>query len=262
MCSQPPKNNAFTYWDLYYEATLLVPFGETIGISGGEPTLYKKELFEFLNRINLVRPDLKFHILTNGQHFCENDLKNLEQTRDYVIWGVPLFSCLPEIHDEIVGKNGAHENLFRSFGTLLESQSRVELRTIILQQNHSCFPQLAKEVSKYFQWIEVWSIMQLENIGYARLNWNEKFVDTSVFFDFVKEAILISNACGIRVQLYNFPHCTVPHDFRHLCCDSISDWKKSYLDECGSCLLRSACCGFFEWNTRQPSFSRIQSLRS
>ena len=41
--------------------------------------------------------------------------------------------------------------------------------------------------------------MQLENIGYARPNWNEKFVDTSVFFDFVKEAPT-SNACGIRVQ--------------------------------------------------------------
>ena len=211
------KNNAFTYWDLYYEATLLVPFGETIGISGGEPTLYKKELFEFLNRINLVRPDLKFHILTSHQHFCENDLKNLEQTRD-LSFGACLFSCLPEIHDEIVGKNGAHKTFFELW-YLTRKPVKSGIKNDYPSQNHSCFPQLAKEVSKYFQWIEVWSIMQLENIGYARLNWNEKFVDTSVFFDFVKEAILISNACGIRVQLYNFPHCTVPHDFRHLFCD-------------------------------------------
>jgi len=31
----------------------------TIGITGGEPTLYKEELFSFLQRALAARPDLK-----------------------------------------------------------------------------------------------------------------------------------------------------------------------------------------------------------
>ena len=54
MCSQPPKSNDFTHWELYSQACCQMPDNQTVGISGGEPTLYKKDLFKF-NEIFVVR---------------------------------------------------------------------------------------------------------------------------------------------------------------------------------------------------------------
>ena len=46
----------------------------TIGITGGEPTLFKDDLFHFLLSVSDARPDLRFHVLTNAQHFVDEDI--------------------------------------------------------------------------------------------------------------------------------------------------------------------------------------------
>ncbi|WP_206516984.1 MULTISPECIES: hypothetical protein [unclassified Mesorhizobium] len=73
MCSQPPKKHHVDLFPYFETAALLAPEGATIGISGGEPTLFKAQLFDFLQRVLSARPDLSFHVLTNGQHFGEGD---------------------------------------------------------------------------------------------------------------------------------------------------------------------------------------------
>ena len=47
MCSQPPKNKDYLHFDLYRQALKFINFETEIGISGGEPSLFKNELFEF-----------------------------------------------------------------------------------------------------------------------------------------------------------------------------------------------------------------------
>ena len=136
-----------------------------------------------------------------------------------------LYAHQADIHDQIVGKRSPRETIHQLF-VLLESEARVELRTVLLKQNIHALPFLARQVAKHFQWIEVWST-QLEQIGFARIDWETKFEDTSVFFDFVADALLISQACGLKAQLFNFPHCTVPEIHRSACVDSIADWKKN-----------------------------------
>lgn len=68
MCSQPPKKTHVDRFVLLEEACLLAKPGELIGISGGEPTLYKGQLLGMLGRVLHAREDLQFHVLTNGQH--------------------------------------------------------------------------------------------------------------------------------------------------------------------------------------------------
>ena len=261
MCSQPPKNKDYTHWELYFRALLIFPQNSVVGISGGEPTLHKTELFEFLKKINLARPDISFHILSNGQHFSIEDKLKIEDSREFVTWGIPIYSHNPKTHDQIVGKNGAFERLFHSMSVLLKAGARVELRTVLMQDNHKDMPKLAKIIGKYFQWIEVWSIMQLEKIGFARIDWQLKFVDTSSFFDWVSDAILIAKACGINVQLYNFPTCTVPPQHRKECVNSISDWKQKYIDECKNCIAKETCCGFFEWYHQEDGFNHVRKIQ-
>lgn len=262
MCSQPPKSKDYLHWELYEKAIELFPINAVVGISGGEPTLYKNELFNFITKIQVSRPDIEFHVLTNAQHFDLEDVNNLSRLKENIVWGIPIYAASAETHDKIVGKVGAYERLFESFSCLLESEARVELRTVVLKDNTSQMPKLAKYIGRYFQWVEAWSIMQLERIGFAKIDWELKFEDTSLFFDLIEDALMISKACGINVQLFNFPTCTVPKGYQKLCVDSISDWKKRYLVACDSCSAKTTCCGFFEWYSEADGFKKIRGIKS
>ena len=260
MCSQPPKKKDYLHWELYLQAASLIPDGGLLGISGGEPTLYKKQLLGFLHDCIAVNKNLQINVLTNAQHFDENDIESLSALNKNVLWGVPLYSDNAIEHDQIVGKNGAFENLKRGFNCLLKSGSRVELRTVLLQSNYSSFAKLSKFVARHFTWIEKWAIMQLEPMGYARIDWPTKFVDTTILSETLEQAVVTSEASGIYTQLYNFPLCVVPVGLRKFCVKSISDWKQKYLSNCDDCSLKNSCCGFFEWYDRQEGYSLIRAI--
>ena len=62
------------------------------------------------------RPDLRFHVLTNGQHFTRRGCtRRIPAGR--VLWGIPLYAA-SGLHDEIVGKQGAFARLMESFALL------------------------------------------------------------------------------------------------------------------------------------------------
>lgn len=88
MCSQPPKKHHNDFFAQFELAIELAPANAVLGVSGGEPLLHKRQLFELLRHAVSLRPDVKFHILTNGQHFDCDDVPLLEELgRDRVLWG-------------------------------------------------------------------------------------------------------------------------------------------------------------------------------
>lgn len=260
MCSQPPKNKVYDYYQLYEEAILLSPKGLTIGISGGEPTLERERLFNFLLTMKDKRPDIKFHVLTNAQHFIPSDIPILDELAPTVVWGVPLYSSEADVHDEIVGKSGAHKGLLNSINILLQAGVNIELRTVVMQQNFQNLPKLADFIARHLSLCDVWALMQLENIGFAKMNWSHIFIDTSTNFSPLANALAIAITGQIKVALYNFPLCSVPSEWRTLCCKSISDWKNKYLEMCNSCSSVSECCGFFSWYNEQTGFEGLKTL--
>lgn len=261
MCSQPPKPFHNDLFQPFLEACYLAPRDVVIGISGGEPLLHKARLFDFLFLAHLNRPDLHFHILTNAQHLEEADVDLLRQlNQSKMTWGVPIYASTAEVHDKIVGKLGAYETLQKGLAVLAKSGANIELRTVLLRSNRAALPALARTISTRFGYCSVWAIMQLENIGYGRKNWQAEFTDTSTNFDAVGTGIDLALALGLQVALYNFPLCTVPSDYRELCAASISDWKQKFLLECDDCTARRACCGFFEWYPEDQGFEKVQRL--
>jgi His-Xaa-Ser system radical SAM maturase HxsC len=261
MCSQPPKPFHNDLFRPFFEACLLAPRDAVIGISGGEPLLHKARLFDFLFMVHLNRPDLHFHILTNAQHLEEADVDFLRQLdHSKITWGVPIYASTAEIHDRIVGKLGAYATLQKGLTVLARSGASIELRTVVLRSNLDALAALARTIAKRFGYCTVWAIMQLENIGYGRKNWQLEFVDSSNDFAAVKAGIDVALAFGVDVALYNFPLCTVPSGYRVYCCPSISDWKQKFLPECDHCTARQACCGFFEWYPEHRGFERVQRL--
>ena len=262
MCSQPPKNKRYDHFDLFYEAAMLIPFNSTLGISGGEPTLLKKNLFKFLNRVIAMRNDIRFHILSNCQHIENEDIKILAKLSKNILWGIPVYSHIPQTHDTIVGKKGSFVRVMESFNYFIQTGSRVELRTVLLQQNYEDLPKLSEFITTHLNWIEFWAIMQLENFGYAKMNWDRIFFDNSKSFENLGYAINTISAKRMNVSLYNFPLCTIPDFYRKYAVRSISDWKQKYLDECTGCVEKDYCGGFFEWYNKEKGYNKIGLRKS
>jgi His-Xaa-Ser system radical SAM maturase HxsC len=261
MCSQPPKRGHSDMLPYFEAAALLAPEGAVLGISGGEPTLFKGQLLPFLERVLGRRPDLSFHVLTNAQHFDVDDVPALSRLpRDRVTWGVPLYSSDGNIHDGIVGKVGAFHKLAEGLAILARSGATLELRTVLMTRNVEALPALARFVASHVPFAGSWAIMQLENIGYGRLNWTELFHDHSQRFKPVGDAIDLARSRGLDVWLYNFPRCTVPRDYRQLAPSTISDWKRRYPAACDGCAEKAECSGLFEWHTDDRGFTRFGSL--
>lgn len=259
MCSQPPKAEHVDMFSYYYDAALLSPKSICLGISGGEPLLHKDKLFNFIETVLEKRPDLSFHILTNGQHFSINDLDWLRMYRDKILWGIPLYSHVAEAHDKIVGKPGAFEILMENLSILGVSASLVELRTVVLKQNIEHMVPLSDFITTRLSFISKWAIMQLERIGFARRNWNEIFFDNSENFTPLHSAIDVLRVRNFPFALYNFPLCTIPDELHEFAARSISDWKQKYLNACTSCSVKAECCGFFEWYKEDSGFKEIKT---
>lgn len=258
MCSQPPKKH---HVDLFRElkiAASLAPPSAYIGISGGEPLLHKRQLLDMLGEVTAMRSDLTFHVLTNGQHFDDDDVSILKDIGvDKVLWGIPLYSSDASLHDAIVQKDGAFERLLESFSLLFRAGSSVELRTVVLDQNYAAMPDLASFVGTTLPFVERWAIMQLESIGFGRMNWSEIFKDTSVDFEAIARAINIASTKGVPVQLYNFPLCSIPEAHRGRAPAAISDWKNKFESFCSECSSKPRCGGFFEWYDHAKGFRRL-----
>lgn len=258
MCSQPPKKH---HVDLFRELTIaasLAPPSAYIGISGGEPLLHKRALLNMLAEVTAERPDLTFHVLTNGQHFDSDDIPLLKKIGiENVLWGIPLYSSDAGLHDMIVNKEGAFDRLFESFNTLFTAGSSVELRTVVLEQNYGSMPDLASFVGTRLPFLERWAIMQLESIGFGRMNWSRIFKDTSTEFEAIAKAINIATVKGVSVQLYNFPLCSIPEAYRSRAQASISDWKNKFESFCSKCSSRPSCGGFFEWYDHTKGFKGL-----
>ncbi|MBS7708109.1 His-Xaa-Ser system radical SAM maturase HxsC [Chelatococcus asaccharovorans] len=261
MCSQPPKRHHVDLFPLFEQAAKLAPRGATVGLSGGEPTLYKQQLFRFLRVVHEERPDLRFHILSNGQHFNNADLETMRSLpHDQILWGIPLYAPDAVVHDEIVGKAGAFDALMAGFTLLLKAGAAIELRTVVMTTNAQDLPELAHFIATNLPYCSTWAIMQLEPIGYGRKNWDRLFFDSSVSFTPISRAINIAAARGIDASLYNFPLCTVPSAYRSFAPSTISDWKRKYLSFCDECSLRRICGGFFEWYDSNKGFMRAGAI--
>lgn len=261
MCSQPPKKYHHDLFFHFRKAIFLAPQQAMIGLSGGEPLLFKEQVIDLIRASLRDRPDLSFNVLTNGQHFDESDITALQAIpKGQVLWGIPLYASDSETHDEIVQKEGAFEMLLRVFPLLARAGSSIELRTVVMKPNVESLPRLASFIQSKLPFIDVWAIMQLENIGYGRMNWKSLFWDHSINFSHLAEALDMAKARGIEARLYNFPLCTVPDSFRDRAPRTISDWKLRYLSECNNCAARKTCTGFFEWYPEESGFAEVRAL--
>ena len=221
---------------------------ESIGITGGEPTLEPDKLAALLHKISKLSKNQKVHILTNGRNFSNEDnaikfsnLKNID-----ISWGIPLYSNISEEHDYIVGIKGAFKETMQGLYNLAKHRQKIEIRIVIMRQNYKILKDIAQYIYRNLPFITHVALMALEYHGRAEENYDIISIDPVEYKEELYSAIKIFVRYNIPADVYNLPLCLADNRIHEFCKDSISTWKKTYTEKCKNCTKKDICSGVFE----------------
>ena len=231
------------------------PATAALGISGGEPTIVPEGLLALVRACRDRLPATAVQVLTNARMF-----NYLAFARDMaavahgdLLFGVGIYSDLPQDHDAIVGAPGGFDETIRGIINLRRCGLRVELRVVPMQQNVARLPELARFIARNLPFVEHVALMGMEPMGMARHNFERLWVDPADYQSELKAAIDTLDRHRINTSIYNEQLCVLSPSLRKYAAQSISGWKNIYLDECRTCRLRSECGGFFESSRNKHS---------
>lgn len=256
MCPQPPSD--FNNLALG-EATKILKLLQGRGISdicltGGEPTLTKDKFIEFLANCVTQHPEAYISVLTNGRTLADMDFveRIAEIVTSNVVFCVSLHGDNPRLHDTIVNRPDSFEKTETGIYNLARKGISIEIRHVITKLNYARLPQMARHLYNYMPFCNHYAFMAMELHGEASKNADRIMVNPAQYkSDLADAALLLERAC-LSVSLYNVPLCMADERIRHLARQSISTWKNIFPQECGECLQKSKCSGFFATSARIP----------
>jgi His-Xaa-Ser system radical SAM maturase HxsC len=249
MCSQPPRSedDGWRVWEMKSVISLTDKDAPELGISGGEPTLLAQALLEIITLCAHELPHTSLHILSNGRRFA--DEAYAKQACDVghpdLVWGIPLYAPTPAVHDYVVQAPGAFEETLCGFYNLARHRGRIELRVVLQQPTVPSLGELARFIYRNLPFAEHVAFMGLEPMGYARRNHPLLWLDPLDYAPQLEDAVFLLQNRGMTVSIYNLPFCVLPRTLWPFARQSISDWKQTLAPECGPCVLRGRCPGFF-----------------
>ena len=254
MCPQPPQKHD----DLHYKNSLRVldllkaqHIGE-ICLTGGEPTLNKKQFIYILERCIVEHPESNISILTNAKNFSDKKFTHSvsEISTQKVIFCVSLHSDIDTLHDDIVGIGGSYGKTQAGIYNLARYGLPIEIRHVISKINHSRLQEFSEHMYRYFPFCQHYAFMALEMCGLAEKNFDEIYIHPRDYEEELRRAVLLLSRRGLAPSVYNVPLCFCHPEIRSYARKSISSWKNDLLGKCASCTKRNDCCGFFTTPTR------------
>ena len=260
MCCQPPVAHD-DIDGLYAKNLRLVESApkelDTIGITGGEPTLLGNRLISLLQHIRQHLPDTFIHILSNGRRFSDEGFtKEFATAADgHAMVGIPLHADSPLLHDQIAGVEGAYNETMLGLYNLATYDIDIELRIVVNKMNYKRLPKMAFFISKNLAFVSCVAFMAMEDIGYTIQNREKVWIEPLEYVPELEKAVSYLAQMEFDVSLYNFPLCLLPCSLHFYAKKSISDWKNNYAASCEKCALKSECCGLF--STSRHSFQGL-----
>lgn len=263
MCSQPPKNrdDLDYFWEINTKLIPQIPKNtRAIGITGGEPTLLGSRFVHLLSFLKLELPETEVHVLTNGRSFAWKEyVQNIAEVgNSKVVFGIPLYSDYHSKHDYIVQAKDAFDQTMLGIYNLERFEQRVEIRIVLHLQTFSRLPQLAQYIFKNLPFVEHVAFMGLEYTGYTLANKDLLWIEPEEYMNQLEEAVFFLIAFGMNVSIYNLPLCLLKPSLWQFSRNSISDWKRDYLEECQACDVLEKCGGVF--GTSKKLSNRIKSI--
>lgn len=255
MCVQPPRacsdntNLASALIGLIYSPP------ESIGITGGEPTLAWDGLLHLVRLCRERLPTTEIQLLSNARV-----LKSIEKSKELADAGgehlmvcVPLYSEISQIHDTIVGIKGAFWEAVEGIYNLERNKVPVEIRTVIQKLNFQRLPQWSEFIYRLFPFVSHVALMAIEPIGLALKNSNDVWIDPLDYMSFLELAIKTLHRGDLKVSIYNHQLCTLPRHLWRFSKQSISEWKNVFFNNCYECTQRPNCAGLFEASKNKMS---------
>jgi His-Xaa-Ser system radical SAM maturase HxsC len=254
MCSQPPKeaDDSDRLAEHLRLVELIDPATEELGITGGEPTLFRDGFLQLIAHCKERLPATALHVLTNGRLFFYRRFaeKLGRVAHPDLVLGIPLYSDIDSRHDHIVQAPGAYEETVIGLQNLDRHGVRVEIRVVLHALSVPRLPQLAAFIARNFPFACHVALMGLEMFGLVHRHLGELWIDPA---DYQRELITaagILRDAGMNVSIYNHQLCVLDLSLWPLARKSISDWKNVYLPECDGCGVIDACGGFFQSGTK------------
>jgi len=249
MCSQPPKriNDEWILNETRELIHLIPQETQSIGITGGEPTVFGDGFLDVLQLAKNLLPRTSIHLLSNGRSFSNIDFAQKYAAINHpdLMVGIPVYSSDPSRHDYVVQAKGAFDETIRGVLNLKRLNQKVEIRVVIHKQTYEGLPHLAEFIARNLLFVDHVALMGLEMMGFTRANLDSLWIDPVEYKDELSQAVQTLDAYGIKTSVYNHPLCLVNKDIEPFYCKSISDWKNEYASECISCTRKDDCGGFF-----------------
>lgn len=249
MCSQPPKarDDRWLYEQAKRVVSLLPPTAQSLGLTGGEPTLHADCLIELLEHCRDTTPWLQLHLLSNGRHFSDIGFSQRYAGVGFqdIMVGIPLYAPEPRLHDFIVQASGAFEETVHGILNLATLGQSIELRVVVQQHTVPVLVELAVFIARNLPFVDQVALMGLEMTGLARPNSAEVWIDPIEYQAELMEATFTLAAAGIATKIFNHQLCVLDERLWPFAVRSISDWKNDYLEICNTCSVRDACGGVF-----------------
>jgi His-Xaa-Ser system radical SAM maturase HxsC len=248
MCAQPFTGHDQEHLrDLMQAIPLIDPSTETVGISGGEPTLLGRRLVDLVRRVRVFLPKTRIELLSNAilfKHFrfaqdiAEAGLPNLTI-------GVPIHADTPELHDRIAGRKGAFDDTILGLLNLQRAGVPTELRVILQKAALPRLTGLGEFIARNLCFASHVAIMGLERAGRAKSAWDDLWADPEEFREPLAATVKRLLQLHMNVSVYNLPLCVLDPSLWAVACQSISDWKNEFPEQCNACAARHRCCGLF-----------------
>lgn len=257
MCSQPPRQ--VDDFDRIREHLRLIdlidPETRELGITGGEPTLFKDDFLRLVGHCKERLPNTALHVLTNGRMFYYREFARRLGAVGHpdIMLGVPLYSDVDSEHDYVVQARGAFEETVLGLHNLSRYGVPVEIRVVVHRQTYKRLPRLAEFIARNFPFAAHVALMGMEMYGFVNRNLDELWVDPHDYQSELYEATEALFTAGMRVSIYNHQLCVLDRRLWPFARKSISDWKNIYLEECASCVLREECGGLFQSAAKRHS---------
>jgi His-Xaa-Ser system radical SAM maturase HxsC len=252
MCSQPPRDvqDDWRAADMKALVDLIDPSEPTLGITGGEPTLLGDALVDVLAYAAERLPETHIHILSNGRAFADPEFAaKFSGVHPRVSWGIPLYGDTYAVHDYVVQAKGAFSETLRGLYALHEAGQRVEVRIVLVRPTVKRLPELARFIAYNLPFVDHVALMGIEPIGFAKAHRDALWIDPADAAAALEHAVSTLARHRMNASLYNLPLCALPRSLWPFARRSISTWKQGYQAACGSCAVREACGGFFQWLT-------------
>lgn len=266
MCSQPPKDidDAWHIEENLHLLDLLDAGAEQLGISGGEPTLYRAGLLEIIAKAKAVVPEKSIHLLSNGRQFSDaswiEDLKQIAHPE--LTWGIPLYADNAADHEQVVQAHGAFSETIQGIYNLARAGQRIEIRVVLSQLTAPRLAELAHFIFRNMPFVEHVALMGIENMGLAKKNFETLWIDPVDYQKELCQAAHFLDNRGMAVSIYNLPLCVLRPSLYPFYRQSISDWKNLFIDDCTGCSAIGNCAGFFKSHSDRWQSRGIHPLTS